>query len=94
MVHNKTAPNISERLDVINNVISKDFSEKITKEHLQSKDYINIKLKPEIEQELNLGQQQAASYAKNIDVIDIDMKNMRQDLQDWLYRQNGIVLVL
>ena len=52
MVHNKTAPNISERLDIINKVISKDFSEKITKEHLQSKDYINIKLKPEIEQEL------------------------------------------
>lgn len=55
MVHNKTAPNISERLDIINKVISKDFAEKITKEHLQSKDYINIKLKPEIEQGVELG---------------------------------------
>lgn len=94
MVHNKTAPNISERLDIINNVISKDFSEKITKEHLQSKDYINIKLKPEIEQELNLGQQQAASYAKNIDVIDIDMKNMRQDYKTgYIDKWNSIGVV-
>ena len=94
MVHNKTAPNISERLDVINNVISKDFSEKITKEHLQSKDYINIKLKPEVEQELNLGQQQAASYAKNIDVIDIDMKNMRQDYKTgYIDKWNSIGVV-
>lgn len=94
MVHNKTAPNISERLDIINKVISKDFSEKITKEHLQSKDYINIKLKPEIEQELNLGQQQAASYAKNIDVIDIDMKNMRQDYKTgYIDKWNSIGVV-
>ena len=94
MVHNKTAPNISERLDIINNVISKDFSEKITKEHLQSKDYINIKLKPEIEEELNLGQQQAASYAKNIDVIDIDMKNMRQDYKTgYIDKWNSIGVV-
>ena len=94
MVHNKTAPNISERLDIINKVISKDFSEKITKEHLQSKDYINIKLKPEVEQELNLGQQQAASYAKNIDVIDIDMKNMRQDYKTgYIDKWNSIGVV-
>lgn len=94
MVHNKTAPNISERLDVINNVISKDFSDKITKDHLQSKDYINIKLKPEVEKELNLGQQQAASYAKNLDVIDIDMKNMRQDYKTgYIDKWNSIGVV-
>ena len=48
-VHNKNAPNISERLDVINKVIANDFADKITVDHLQSKDYINIKLKPETE---------------------------------------------
>lgn len=94
MVHNKTAPNISERLDVINNVISRDFSEKITKEHLQSKDYINIKLKPEVEQELNLGQQQATSYAKSLDAIDIDMKKMRQDYKTgYIDKWNSIGVV-
>lgn len=94
MVHNKTAPDISERLDIINNAISKDFAEKITKEHLQSKDYINIKLKPEVEQEYNLGQQQAAAYAKNLDVIDIDMKNMRQDYKTgYIDKWNSIGVV-
>ena len=93
-VHNKTAPNISERLDVINKVISADFSEKITKEHLQSKDYVNIKLKPEVEKELNLGQQQANDYAKNLDVIDIDMKNMRQDYKTgYIDKWNSIGVV-
>ncbi len=93
-VYNKTAPNISERLDVINNVISKDFSDKITKAHLESKDYINIKLKPEVEQELNLGRQQAASYAKNLDVIGIDMKNMRQDYKTgYIDKWNSIGVV-
>lgn len=43
---------IDERLTVINAVIAKDFADKITKEHLNSKDYIDIKLKPEAEQEI------------------------------------------
>lgn len=78
-IHNKTAPNVKERLEVINNVIAKDFKDKITYEQLKSKDYINIKLKPEVEKELNLGEEQAAAYSKNLDVIDVDMKNMRQE---------------
>ena len=53
-VHNKNAPNISERLDVINKVIANDFADKITVDHLQSKDYINIKLKPEAAASLGL----------------------------------------
>lgn len=51
-------------------------------------------MKPEVEQELNLGQQQAASYAKNIDVIDIDMKNMRQDYKTgYIDKWNSIGVV-
>lgn len=79
IVHNKTAPSISDRIDVINKVIEKDFADKITAAHLQSKDYINIKLKPETERELSIGQQEAFSYSKSLDVLDIDMKEMRQD---------------
>lgn len=78
-VHNKNAPNISERLDVINKVIANDFADKITVDHLQSKDYINIKLKPEAAASLGLLETQANAYNKNIDTLDLDMKEMRQD---------------
>lgn len=78
-VHNKNAPNISERLDVINKVIAKDFADKITVDHLQSKDYINIKLKPETAASLGLLEKQANAYNKNIDTLDLDMREMRQD---------------
>ena len=78
-VHNKNAPNISERLDVINKVIANDFADKITVDHLQSKDYINIKLKPETAASLGLLETQANAYNKNIDTLDLDMREMRQD---------------
>lgn len=78
-VYNKNAPNISERLDVINKVIANDFADKITVDHLQSKDYINIKLKPEAAASLGLLETQANAYNKNIDTLDLDMREMRQD---------------
>lgn len=78
-VHNKNAPNISERLDVINKVIANDFADKITIDHLQSKDYINIKLKPETAASLGLLEKQANAYNKNVDTLDLDMREMRQD---------------
>lgn len=78
-VHNKNAPNISERLDVINKVIANDFADKITVDHLQSKDYINIKLKPEAAASLGLLETQTNAYNKNIDTLDLDMREMRQD---------------
>lgn len=78
-VYNKTAPNISERLDVINKVIANDFADKITVDHLQSKDYINIKLKPETEAALGLTEAKANEYNRNIDVLELNMQDMRQD---------------
>ena len=78
-VHNKNAPNISERLDVINKVIANDFADKITVDHLQSKDYIDIKLKPETEAALGLTEAKANEYNKNVDVLELNMQDMRQD---------------
>lgn len=78
-VYNKNAPNISERLDVINKVIANDFADKITMDHLQSKDYINIKLKPETEAALGLTEAKANEYNRNIDVPELNMQDMRQD---------------
>lgn len=91
-VINKDAPGVSDRLDVINKIINVDFAEKITESHLQSKDYINIKLKPEVEKELNIGEQQARSYARKTDVI--DMKNLRQDYKTgYIDKWNSIGVV-
>lgn len=78
-VYNKNAPNISERLDVINKVIANDFADKITVDHLQSKDYINIKLKPETEAALGLTEAKANEYNRNIDVLELNMQDIRQD---------------
>lgn len=78
-VYNKNAPNISERLDVINKVIANDFADKITMNHLQSKDYIKIKLKPETEAALGLTEVKANEYNRNIDVLELNMQDMRQD---------------
>lgn len=78
-VYNKNAPNISERLDVINKVIANDFADKITMNHLQSKDYINIKLKPETEVALGLTEAKANEYNRNIDVLELNMQDIRQD---------------
>lgn len=78
-VYNKNAPNISERLEVINKVIANDFADKITMNHLQSKDYINIKLKPETEAALGLTEAKANEYNRNIDVLELNMQDMRQD---------------
>lgn len=78
-IYNKNAPNISERLDVINKVIANDFADKITMDHLQSKDYINIKLKPETEAALGLTEAKANEYNRNIDVLELNMQDMRQD---------------
>lgn len=78
-VYNKNAPNISERLDVINKVIANDFADKITMNHLQSKDYINIKLKPETEAALGLTEAKVNEYNRNIDVLELNMQDMRQD---------------
>ena len=44
---------VQQRIDLLNNVIKGDFSEKITMDMLNSKEHIGIKLIPEVEAELN-----------------------------------------
>ena len=63
---------IGERLNVINNIISNDYADKITKEQLKSKNYINIKLRPEVEEELN---PKSSSNLGN-DVVTLDNSRM------------------
>ena len=92
-VHNKDGVSVNERLAILNAVIGKDFTDKITVEMLNSKDYIDIKLKPEVEKELGLHQEAANQYmASKLDII--DMKDMREDYRSgFLDRWNSIGVV-
>jgi hypothetical protein len=44
---------VNARLDIINNVISGDFHDKVTMDMLNSNEHLSIKLKPDVEQQLN-----------------------------------------
>lgn len=92
-VHNKNGVSVNERLAILNAVIGKDFSSKLTTEMLNSKDYIDIKLKPEVEKELGLHQEVAKQYvASKADII--DFKDMREDYRTgFLDRWNSIGVV-
>ncbi len=50
--------NLQTRIGILNNVIANDFQDKITKEMLNSKDIIGIKLNPDVEQSLTIIQKQ------------------------------------
>ena len=92
-VHNKDGVSVNERLAILNAVIGKDFADRITVEMLNSKDYVDIKLKPEVEKELGLHQEAANQYlASKLDII--EMKDMREDYRSgFLDRWNSIGVV-
>lgn len=48
---------IDKRLDILNNVIKDDFADKVTMDMLNSKERINIVLRPEVQQEMEQRQQ-------------------------------------
>lgn len=70
-IHNKNGVSIDERLDLINKVISEHFEDKITREQLNTKDYISIKLKPEEEQKLFPKLSLPQQFMSNTDVVEI-----------------------
>lgn len=90
---NKDGVSVNERLAILNAVIGKDFADKITTEQLNGKDYIDIKLKPEVEKELGLHEEAARQYmASKADII--DMREMREDYRSgFIDRWNSIGVV-
>lgn len=44
---------VSQRLDTLNNVLAEDFADRITMEHLNSDTLVDIKLHPEVNEDLN-----------------------------------------
>lgn len=91
--HNKEGVSVNERLAILNSVIGKDFADKITVEMLNSQDYVDIKLKPEVEKELGLHQAAATQYiSSKLDIIDVG--EMREDYRKgFLDRWNSIGVV-
>ena len=65
----KNVVSIDERLSIINKVIENDFAGKITRQMLNSKDYVDIKLKPEAEKEIFIAQDAMNAHQKHIDII-------------------------
>lgn len=65
---------VQNRIDIINNAIRNDFQDKLTMDMLNSKEQISLKLRPEIEAELNNRQQMVIdqSLPSNGDQITIE----------------------
>jgi len=54
---------VQNRLDIINNVIKNDFSDRLTMDMLNSREQIALNLTPEVEAELNARQEVVAEHA-------------------------------
>ncbi len=59
---------VEKRLEILNNVIGGDFKDKITMDMLNSKERINITLKPEVEAQLKPQQQVQEQVQQNVTV--------------------------
>ena len=73
----KNGVTVDERIAILNKVIEGDFADKITRASLNTKDYVDIKLRPEKEKEIYLEQEAALKAAQIMDII--HLKEPRQD---------------
>ena len=73
----KNGVTVEERIAILNKVIEGDFADKITRASLNTKDYVDIKLRPEKEKEIYLEQEAALKDAQMMDII--HLKEPRQD---------------
>jgi hypothetical protein len=61
---------LQQRLDLLNEVVKGDFSEKITLDMLNSKEQVNIKLLPEVETQLNARETELQQQVINTQPLD------------------------
>lgn len=73
----KNGVTVEERIAILNKVIEGDFADKITRASLNTKDYVDIKLRPEKEKEIYLEQEAALKDVQMMDII--HLKEPRQD---------------
>lgn len=78
--YNKGGVSLNERLAILNEIISRDFSDKVTFKQLESHDFVDIHLKPELEAKLNARHEQAVSHATSM-VQDpaFDIRDVREN---------------
>ena len=70
---------VQQRLDLINDVIKNDFTDKVTMDALNSKEQVAIKLKPEVEQELTAKQSQVFEFSNAMGADDRQVLPDRQE---------------
>lgn len=83
---------LDERIAIINKYISKDYSTPLTKEMLESRDYVKLKLNPDAARELKLdedGRFASESFGKNLDVIDIQSRR-KNNTEGFVDKWNSI----
>lgn len=78
--YNKGGVSLNERLAILNEIISRDFSDKVTFKQLESHDFVDIHLKPELEAKLNARHEQAVNHATSM-VQDpaFDIRDVREN---------------
>ena len=78
--YNKGGVSLNERLAILNEIISRDFSDKVTFKQLESHDFVDIHLKPELEAKLNARHEQAVSHATSmVQDTAFDIRDVREN---------------
>lgn len=71
-VHPIKGLSVDDRLDILNKYISGEFSSKITREGLETKDYIKLQLTPEAQAKLDAANAQATKYNSQLKAAGVD----------------------
>lgn len=71
-VHIEKGLSVDDRLAILNNYISGEFASKITREGLETKDYIKLQLTPEAETKLKAATEQGENYNKRLKAAGVD----------------------
>ena len=82
---------VAQRLDLINEVIKGDFNEKVTMDMLNSKEQVAIKLKPEVEAQLNARQAEIQQQVVMYQPVD-DMQIQREQEDRTVAHVDGTTL--
>lgn len=78
--YNKGGVSLNERLAILNNIVSRDFSDKVTYKQLESHDYVDLHLKPELKAKLNARHEQAVDHAtRMVKDQSMDIRDIRAD---------------
>ena len=90
-VSGKDGVSVDARLDIINKIIAADFAGKVTKEMLESRNLVDVKLKPEKEQEIIYNR--PAGYVREQELEEQRHQMRYNDLSGTLDREHTVGVV-